>query len=71
VETCADTHAREGLLFCETLFDLREHGHERRRPFDARFALIGECAIFDVAELFIDELQVHSLKVLQLWLADL
>jgi hypothetical protein len=33
--------------------------------------LIGEAAIFDVAELFVDELQVHSLKVLQLWLADL
>ena len=49
VQACADAHAAQRLLLFEALANLRQHGHVRAGPGDARAALLGERTILDVA----------------------
>ena len=49
VEARADAHAGQRFGLREARADLREHGHERRRPLDPRLAGIGKPLVFDMA----------------------
>ena len=63
MQACADAHAGERFLPLEAIFDLREDGHKRRRPLDARAPLLRERTVLDVADRPIDDLhEIASFK---------